>query len=527
MLSGSPHATLAVALTISTSLAQAPIHGLVDPGDVPVESWPAAAPAGDFDGDGRADFWAAGVSARILSGVDRAVLLEIAPSPANPCAGCRLDGIGDIDVDGHGDALTSGEREWSPGRWQHYVRLLSGRDGSLFGEWKSPGFNDGFGTRSAPLGDLDGDGFGDVAVWAPNATPPKAYAFSGTTGTLLHQFSSLAFGPEVFGVGDVDADGHGDLVVFAAPSSPSSSAQVLSGRDLSIVFDRPNPGGVSWFGRFAAPLGDRDGDGHADFAIAGDDSRAFVLSGADGSSLLTLIAPQQGSWTPSFARLHPAGDIDGDGTGELIALVYAHGWFVDAYSGGTGAHLWRHESGIDLVGGFALVGDVNADGSDDLGVSGGWFQGGGTFHVLSLLAPFPTTYCASKTSSLGCEPLISWSGGVSVTVGDDLEMHAQDMLPRTTGALVWSTTPNALPFHGGLLCVGAGSPTVVTPPQRTGPSNISCTGVLQFRFTKAYLAEHGLGAGTTLHAQFVGRDPGYPFPWGISLTAAVQATLVP
>src|SRR5688572_25593967 len=74
MLSGSLRAALAVAFTISAAHAQAPIHRLVDGGGTPLSSWPAAAPAGDFDGDGHDDLWASGIAARILSGVDRSIL---------------------------------------------------------------------------------------------------------------------------------------------------------------------------------------------------------------------------------------------------------------------------------------------------------------------------------------------------------------------------------------------------------------------------------------------------------------------
>jgi hypothetical protein len=52
-----------------------------------------------------------------------------------------------------------------------------------------------------------------------------------------------------------------------------------------------------------------------------------------------------------------------------------------------------------------------------------------------------------------------------------------------------------------------------------------CPGQFSFAWTSAYLGSVGLGAGTTVHAQFWGRDAGDPF--GSSLTDALAFHLVP
>jgi hypothetical protein len=86
--------------------------------------------------------------------------------------------------------------------------------------------------------------------------------------------------------------------------------------------------------------------------------------------------------------------------------------------------------------------------------------------------------------------------------------------------------PGATAFGGGTLCV---SGTVKrTPGQLSGGlATLPCSGSFDFHLGHAYLASQGLAAGTTVHAQYWSRDPGFAAPNNISLTDALEVTLVP
>lgn len=83
-----------------------------------------------------------------------------------------------------------------------------------------------------------------------------------------------------------------------------------------------------------------------------------------------------------------------------------------------------------------------------------------------------------------------------------------------------------VPFHGGTLCLSV--PIVRTPTQNSGAlGNNPCAGSYSFHFSHAYAASKFLLPGTTLFAQYCGRDPGFVAPDRYGLTDGVRFVLVP
>ncbi len=230
--------------------------------------------------------------------------------------------------------------------------------------------------------------------------------------------TSLAIGPRrtdanmsLTGCGDIDADGIDDaLLAFGA---------VVYGRAIATadprIVDLGTLAGQDGFrfagSRHAAPVGDINGDGIDDFALSNEDlavdgmwsaGRAYVVFGReggfpdgvnlgslDGTDGFALLGAAE--WARVGAGIGPAGDLNGDGIGDL--LVSAGGRLFEAEGalhiifGRDRAAGGVFEPAIvldeptddtrvrfdgrgqpDWHGPVAALGDVNGDGFDDAAV---------------------------------------------------------------------------------------------------------------------------------------------------------------
>ena len=245
--------------------------------------------AGDVNGDGYGDVvvGARGQahvlygSASGLVGSSRTVLTG---SPGDDF-GFSVAGAGDVNGDGFGDVLV-GEPGFggNTGRFHLYFGGAAGiapaPDVSRAGN--TSGGRLGYSVACA--GDLNGDGYADVAVGAPSVRTGEVLVIPGSyAGLLLGSALSVApsvavlrFGASLAGVGDADLDGYDDLLV-GAPGSPSTlgAAHLLRGREVISVGLTPfvlEPsaaalGNGAEFGAGVSGVGDADHDGYMDFVV--------------------------------------------------------------------------------------------------------------------------------------------------------------------------------------------------------------------------------------------------------------------
>lgn len=267
--------------------------------------------------------------------------------------GYAVDTAGDLDGDGHDDVIVSGV---DYGTFVGYVRVLSGKDGSVLRAFDEHASGTGLGSDVAGGGDADGDGWPDLAIGAYWDSVAYHYGgsvrvYSGRNNDVLHVFSGDAaftwFGLAVDWLGDVDLDGHDDLIVGAFGSNEngteSGRAQVYSGADGHLMYSYPGDEAFDEYGRSVSGLGDVDGDGHPDFLIGGYDSNTAdalgyvrVYSGRDGS----VIRSHRGGVGAAFGQsVAGVGDLDGDGRPEYV----------------VGAHVERHPSSPFVPHGSARV----------------------------------------------------------------------------------------------------------------------------------------------------------------------------
>jgi hypothetical protein len=264
-----------------------------------------------------------------------------------------------------------------------------------------------FGFSVSGLGDINGDGASDLIVGAlDNATngntAGSAYVYSGSDGTLLRTLRGGAgdqLGISVSGLGDVDGDGLADYAVGANREGPDGTARVYSGGSGSLLYTLQGSGNADSFGWSITGIGDVDNDGLRDVALGspfggGDNGEVRIVNGQTGSTIQTLFGTDFGGLF-GFS-VSDAGDIDGDGFGDLLIGAPRTGvagkdtGSISVRSGQTGVELYRVDGETQLLQfGFSVSGgsDVNGDGVPDLVVGANvddeLVRDGGSVRVLS------------------------------------------------------------------------------------------------------------------------------------------------
>jgi hypothetical protein len=242
-------------------------------------------------------------------------------------------------------------------------------------EWRAgePLGEAAFGMEASPLGDLDGDGVSDLVVSGPGfGAPDHTRVLSGSDGDELWSLSGPSFsGRPLADPGDVNADGVPDVLIGI---STDSEVSVYSGVDGGLLWAWDWAGSdLDYYGSGLAVFGDRDGDGVDDIAVGSSKLSGrdvILLSGADGSEL-GGIAPATGDVRFGQALGAP-GDVDGDGTGDLlVASINGGASKVALLSGATGLELFAFDPpGTGINGNFSAVllggGDLTGDGVPDL-----------------------------------------------------------------------------------------------------------------------------------------------------------------
>lgn len=353
---------------------------------------------GDVDGDRVNDFAtsaptnsAAGPNAGkiyVYSSRTRKLLWSATGKPGERI-GFGIEAAGDVNRDGVPDVIAG-----APGGQAAY--LYSGRDGRLLRTLAAPVRDAGFGGAVADLGDLNGDGYDDVAVGAPQddsagTDAGRAYVFSGRDGTILLSLAGDSAGHN-FGNALRGGTRNGTtwIVVGALRAGPrqTGSAYVFRGMNPRPAFIiESDSTGAAQGGMFVSVVGDVNHDGVADIyssdfpnsALGPSTGRIYVRSGKDGAPLLTLTGEASGNGFgigPS-----DAGDVNGDGFDDVatgawqFAGAAPSGGKIYLFSGKTGETLRTitgnvpgETLGFDSTG----LGDVNGDGVPDLLVTSAW-----------------------------------------------------------------------------------------------------------------------------------------------------------
>ncbi|MDB4929426.1 MAG: type sorting protein, partial [Myxococcaceae bacterium] len=339
----------------------------------------AVSGAGDLDGDGYADLVVgapdaspagrtrAGTASVYLggeSGLAATPAVVLAGDAPGDSFGTAVAGAGDVNGDGYGDLVVGASRASAGGR--HLAGAASVFHGGASGVAavaarviEGDAVGDLLGERVAGAGDVNGDGYGDLVVGAYNAnrgadpvrgTTGAASVFQGSaegipsTPAAVYEGVAAAdqFGASVGSAGDVNGDGYGDVVVGASTGSRAGgvragTASVFHGSAAGLA---ATAAVVFWgaarndyFGSAAAGAGDVDGDGYGDLVIgaylASPGARASagtasVFHGSAAGLAATATEVLEGRFAlDRFGHaVSGAGDVDGDGHGDLVIGAY-------------------------------------------------------------------------------------------------------------------------------------------------------------------------------------------------------------
>ncbi len=236
-------------------------------------------------------------------------------------------------------------------------------------------FTTGTSPHSVSIGDFDGDGKSDLAVANQNSNTISLFRNTSISGTVSFAAKiDFTTGTQPYSVisGDIDGDGKPDLAVAN-----------LSSNTVSVFRNSSFPGTISFaikvdFATASNPIsvgiGDMDGDGKPDLAVAN-----------NGSNTVSVLRNTSVSGTVSFATkvdftsgVQPVsisiGDLDGDGKVEMAEVNLGSGTvsvFRNTSSPATISFAARLDFSIGFFNnnpGSVIIVDMDGDGKPEMSV---------------------------------------------------------------------------------------------------------------------------------------------------------------
>ena len=254
--------------------------------------------------------------------------------------------------------------------------------------------NSSFGMSVSSAGDVNGDGYDDIIVSAPeySSGTGRAYIFYGgqfmntiADVTLTGETTFNYFGRSVSSAGDVNGDGYSDVIVGAnGYSSKTGRAYIyFGGAVMNNIADVIMTGEatLNFFGNSLSSAGDVNGDGYSDVIVSAygystNQGRVYIFFGGAAMNNTADVVMTGGAANDHFGlSVSNAGDVNGDGYSDIITGTYLYSSLTGRayiYYGGASmdniADVTMTGEGANNNFGFSVssAGDVNGDGYSDV-----------------------------------------------------------------------------------------------------------------------------------------------------------------
>ena len=313
------------------------------------------------------------------------------------------------------------------------------------------------------VNDVNGDGAREVVVGFEFSQFPNVYCLDGASlgsASVVWSYQTVtgASGGYIYGdqaivqASDADGNGHENLLVGTAGGGRTAhSLDTLDG-SLHWKFDtylEPNAGWVYSL----AELNDVTGDGVPDVAFgAGSyNDTLYVVDGASSGGLTSQATAVWSSYvSDAVYSVRDLGDVNGDGTHDVLAAVGDNVDVLYCYSGGssppTGDVLWSYAPGVSLYA-CGVLPDVTGDGVNEaLAVL--WTTGGGAVRCRNGASGADVwTSTAVGDYGMMVDTLEDVTGDGKAEVIVSSWENAVIVLSGADGSQVWKTTVGTL--NGG------------------------------------------------------------------------------
>jgi FG-GAP repeat protein len=400
----------------------------------------SAASAGDVNGDGYDDvivgawFYDNGQTDEGRAFVYHGSAAGLSTTPdwtvesdqAGAYFGYSVGTAGDVNGDGYDDIVVGawGYDNGQTDEGRAFVYHGSAAGLSTTPNWIAESNQDSawFGYSVGTAGDVNGDGYDDVAVGAVlydhgQDGEGRAFVYHGSAAGLSTTPNWTAegnqdfavFGTSVATAGDANGDGYDDVIVGAYGYSNGQSGEGRafvyhgSAAGLSVTPDWTAESNQDFadFGWSVSSARDVNGDGYDDVVVGAreydngqsGEGRAFVYHGsAAGLSVTPDWTAESNQDFASFGwSVSTARDVNGDGYDDVVvgAIYYDHGQTDEGvavvyYGSATGLHITPDSIGepnqfaASFGSSVGSAGDANGDGYDDVVVGANLYDHGQT-----------------------------------------------------------------------------------------------------------------------------------------------------
>ncbi|MFA7379457.1 MAG: FG-GAP-like repeat-containing protein [Bacteroidia bacterium] len=382
--------------------------------------------------------------------------------------GLSVSGAGDINEDGYNDIIVGApgfdNGQAAEGAAFIYHGSATGISGTATTVLESNDVAAYFGQSVSGAGDVNGDGYSDVIIGAylydnNQSNEGAVYIYQGSASGIVsgspliieRNLANANLGCSVSAAGDVNGDGYSDVIAgadyYANGQSNEGAAFLYYGSSTGTT----TTGAVmlelniasSYFGDAVGCAGDVNGDGYSDVIVGAErftngqtEEGAFWVFHGGATGLNTTAAAKVESNLASAhlgISINSAGDVNGDGYGDIIAGAYAYSngqlyeglaYVHHGSSGGvnTSPATTLECNVASAYFGYSVssAGDVNGDGYSDVLVGAFSYANGQTGEGAVFIYHGSSSGISSTVAMIAESNTSSWNMGRSVASAGDV-----------------------------------------------------------------------------------------------------------